>query len=144
MKKILISGYYGFDNFGDEAILSVLLNHLKGQDVTVLSANPEKTGKTYNVNSINSFNTELVMKRISNFDVLISGGGSLLQNVTSNRSLFYYCGLIQMLTAIKKDVKSVQIFCVPRLGTRLPRFGTRSTTPWYSEYHALVFGVPRL
>lgn len=104
MKKILISGYYGFDNFGDEAILSVLLNHLKGQNVTVLSANPEKTGKTYNVNSINSFNTELIMKRISNFDVLISGGGSLLQNVTSNRSLFYYCGLIQMLTAIKKDV----------------------------------------
>ena len=55
MTKYIVSGYIGFDNFGDEAILSVLLNRLKGQDVTVLSANPEKTGKTYNVNSINSF-----------------------------------------------------------------------------------------
>lgn len=104
MAKILVSGYYGFDNFGDEAILSVLLDHLKGHDVTVLSANPEKTGKTYNVNSINSFNTEVVMRRLPEFDILISGGGSLIQNVTSNRSLFYYCGLIYMFAAMKKDV----------------------------------------
>ncbi len=104
MKKVLISGYYGFDNFGDDAILGVLLNHLKGKDVTVLSADPEKTGRMYNVNSINSFNTELIMKRLQDFDVLISGGGSLLQNVTSNRSLFYYCGLIYMVASLKKDV----------------------------------------
>ena len=54
MKKILISGYYGFDNFGDEAILGVLINHLRGNDTTVLSSNPEKTGRTHNVNSLNS------------------------------------------------------------------------------------------
>lgn len=104
MKKILISGYYGFDNFGDEAILEVLVNHLRGNDITVLSANPEKTGKELNINAINSFNTKLIMERLPQFDILISGGGSLLQNVTSNKSLFYYCGLINMMTAIKKEV----------------------------------------
>lgn len=104
MKKILVSGYYGFNNFGDEAILGVLLNRLKGQDVTVLSADPETTGKTHNVNSINSFNTNLIIERLPKFDVLISGGGSLLQNVTSNRSLMYYCGLIYMMASMKKDV----------------------------------------
>ena len=104
MKKILISGYYGFDNFGDEAILDVLLAHLKGQNITVLSANPQITGKRHNVNSINSFNPELIMKRLNEFDILISGGGSLLQNVTSNKSLFYYCGLIYMFASLKKDV----------------------------------------
>lgn len=104
MKKILISGYYGFDNFGDEAILGVLINHLRGNDITVLSSNPEKTGKTHNVNSLNSFNLKLIMERLPNFDVLISGGGSLLQNVTSNKSLFYYCGLINIMASLKKNV----------------------------------------
>lgn len=104
MKKILISGYYGFDNFGDEAILGVLVNHLRGNNITVLSSNPEKTGREYNVNSLNSFNPELVINRLNDFDILISGGGSLLQNVTSNKSLFYYCGLIHMMAAMKKDI----------------------------------------
>ena len=104
MKKILISGYYGFDNFGDEAILGVLINHLRGNDITVLSSNPEKTGRAHNVNSLNSFNTKLIAERLPNFDILISGGGSLLQNVTSNKSLFYYCGLINIMASLKKDV----------------------------------------
>lgn len=105
MKKILISGYYGFDNFGDEAILGVLINHLRGNDITVLSSNPEKTGRAHNVNSLNSFNTKLIAERLPNFDILISGGGSLLQNVTSNRSLLYYCGLIMMMSIFpKKDI----------------------------------------
>ena len=104
MTKFLISGYYGFDNFGDEAILNVLLSHLKGQDITVLSANPKKTANSHKVKSIHSFNTEFIIKNLNNFNVLISGGGSLLQNVTSNRSLFYYCSLIYMFAALKKDV----------------------------------------
>lgn len=104
MKKILISGYYGFDNFGDEMILQILLEHLRGQDVTVLSANPDKTSRLYNVKSLNSFDVQNLMPKLQEFDVLISGGGSLLQNVTSNRSLFYYGGLIQMMNAMKKDV----------------------------------------
>lgn len=104
MKKILISGYYGFDNFGDEAILGVLVNHLRGNDITVLSSNPEKTGRTHNVNSLNSFNPQLIIERLPKFDMLISGGGSLLQNVTSNKSLFYYCGLINIMASLKKDV----------------------------------------
>ena len=103
MKKILISGYYGFDNFGDEAILSVLLKHLKGHQVTVLSADPEKTYKQHNVHSINSFKPEVVLSKIYDYDLLISGGGSLLQNVTSNNSLIFYTSLIKMFTAARKD-----------------------------------------
>ena len=88
MKKILISGYYGFDNFGDEAILKVLLEKLKDCDVTVLSANPRKTFDTYGVHTVYTFSIEHVLKEIAYCDVLISGGGSLLQNVTSSKSLF--------------------------------------------------------
>jgi len=112
MKKILVSGYYGFDNFGDEAILGVLLSKLKGADVTVLSSDPEKTSKLYGVKSINSFDAKTVLEHLNEFDALISGGGSLIQNVTSIKSLIYYCGLISMMGAMNspKNPKDVIIF----------------------------------
>ena len=57
-KKICISGYYGFDNFGDEAVLCVLTEIFsKHYDLTVLSSNPEKTGSLYNVKSILNIST---------------------------------------------------------------------------------------
>lgn len=76
MAKVLISGYYGFKNFGDEAILSVLVTHLKevGADITVLSSDTDYTAKKYSVNSVRSFDMVNVLKEIQNTDVLISGG----------------------------------------------------------------------
>lgn len=104
MKKILISGYYGFDNFGDEAILGLLLEKLKGCDVTVLTSNPRKTFDTYGVHSVYSFSLDHVLKELAYCDVLISGGGSLLQNVTSTKSLWFYGSIIQFAQIMKKEV----------------------------------------
>ena len=104
MKKFLISGYYGFDNFGDEAILKVLLDKLKDCEVTVLSANPRKTFDTYGVHTVYTFSLEHVIKELARCDVLISGGGSLLQNVTSTKSLWFYGSIIQFAQLMKKEV----------------------------------------
>ena len=59
---------------------------------------------TYDINAVNSFDLKNVFKTIKNSDVLISGGGSLLQDVTSKKSLIYYLGLIFAATLLKKDV----------------------------------------
>ncbi len=106
MTKAVISGYYGFKNFGDEAILSVLVQHLKelNVDTTVFSSNPEFTQETYNVNSIRSFDIKNVIKAISETDFLISGGGSLLQDVTSFKSLVYYSVIIALGILFNKKV----------------------------------------
>lgn len=100
MKKILISGYYGFDNFGDDAILQVIVSelkkHLKNPKITVISNNPEKTKKTYSVDSIYKLNFKDINKKMNECDVFISGGGSLLQDVTSFKSFIYYLGLIAL------------------------------------------------
>lgn len=105
-KKVVLSGYYGFDNFGDEAILSVLIEHLKsiGADITVISQNPQKTGYTYQVNAVKNFNLLQLLFAIKNSDVLISGGGSLLQDVTSLKSLIYYSFVIFLAQLFNKEV----------------------------------------
>lgn len=107
MVKVAISGYYGFKNFGDEAILSVLVNHLKqlkDVDITVFSSDIDFTSKTYSVNSVKRFDIKNVIKTIRNSDVLISGGGSLLQDVTSLKSVVYYSLIIALGFLFNKKV----------------------------------------
>lgn len=104
MTKYLISGYIGFDNFGDEAILQVLTSKLKeinAEKITVLSSNPEKTAKMYNIDSEYFLN---FFKPIFDSDVLISGGGSLLQDITSLKSLIYYLTVIVSALVLNKKV----------------------------------------
>ena len=104
MTKYVISGYIGFDNFGDEAIAKVLINHLKKQNaekITVLSSNPQKTARLYEVYSENFLK---FLNPILNSDILISGGGSLLQDVTSLKSLIYYLAVITTALVFNKKV----------------------------------------
>ena len=106
MKKVVLSGYFGFDNFGDEKVLSIIIDTLKSQGayVTVLSHNPKKTSAFYGVESVGSFNPIAVLQKIMFCDVLVSGGGSLLQDVTSVKSLFYYLGIIFLGLLFQKKV----------------------------------------
>lgn len=99
-KKVAISGYYGFKNFGDEMILSILCDKLKNAELTVFSVDPEYTSATYGVNSVKTFDPFAVVKTIAAADTLISGGGSLFQDATSLKSVIYYAfvlGFAQLL-----------------------------------------------
>ncbi|MCI5674606.1 MAG: polysaccharide pyruvyl transferase CsaB [Firmicutes bacterium] len=99
-KSIVLSGFYGFDNQGDDAILEAITTELRRLDpslrLMVLSNNPNKTREIYNVESSYRFNPFNVIATIKRSDMLISGGGSLLQDVTSTRSLWYYLFVIRL------------------------------------------------
>jgi polysaccharide pyruvyl transferase CsaB len=103
-KRIVISGYYGFKNSGDEAVLQSILIALAAESVkqgitiepTVLSIDPEWTTKTYGVHSVHRMKLGKVFKAIKQSDGLISGGGSLLQDVTGLKSVPYYLGIIKL------------------------------------------------
>ena len=109
MKKVLLSGYYGFDNSGDDAILKAIIKDLKENessiDIVVLSKNPEKTREVYKVKAVDRFNLLEVYRAMKATDLFISGGGSLLQDVTSSRSLWYYLMTMEiiLLQLIYKD-----------------------------------------
>lgn len=106
--KVLMSGYYGFNNSGDDAILisiySSILKTGRNIDVTVLANKPEETSKKYGVKVIYRYNIFKVIKAISDCDLLISGGGSLLQDRTSTRSLVYYLSIIKTAKILGKKV----------------------------------------
>lgn len=108
MNKILISGYYGFNNLGDEAILETIIGRIRhtvdGADIAVLSATPERTAKNYGVSAYNRKSIPSVLKALWRCDVLISGGGSLLQDVTSKLSIKYYLAIILLAKMMGKKV----------------------------------------
>lgn len=105
-KKVLISGYIGFSNFGDDVIFAILTRHLKakGFEISALSSNPQKTKQQFKVNALAYKNPFEILKGIINCDYLISGGGTLLQNSTSNLSLFYYLFIILLAKLLFKKV----------------------------------------
>jgi polysaccharide pyruvyl transferase CsaB len=93
--RVLLSGYYGKGNGGDEALLATLLQMLP-PDVTpvVLSGNPEETHRRYGIESYNRMELLQVIKTLRSCDGFIWGGGSLMQDATSAISPFYYGGLM--------------------------------------------------
>lgn len=97
-KRILLSGYYGFENFGDDLILEVMLGMLQSFGVSpiVLSENPGATTRMYQVESIERANISRIWKTMRETSGFISGGGGLFQDVTGPGSTIYYGGLIEM------------------------------------------------
>lgn len=96
--KIVLSGYYGFDNAGDEGVMAAIIHGLRAQEpeipLVVLSNQPEKTAATWQVEAVNRWDYKQVWRALGESSLLISGGGSLLQDVTGIKSLLYYLGIM--------------------------------------------------
>ncbi|MBR6521860.1 MAG: polysaccharide pyruvyl transferase CsaB [Oscillospiraceae bacterium] len=93
-KNVVICGAYGRGNSGDEAILRSVINEVREVSpdavITVLSVNPRETRYIHGVRSVFSFNVLSFARLCMKADLYINGGGSLIQDVTSRRSLWFY------------------------------------------------------
>lgn len=99
LKPIMISGYYGFGNCGDEAILMAMIQefskYIPKDNIIVLSHKPEKTKSLYQVESIYRLNPFSIVSRLKGSGAFISGGGGLLQDVSGKGfSVLYYLSLL--------------------------------------------------
>jgi len=105
---VIISGYYGFNNIGDDAMLMAIINNLRMYNeslkIIVLSKNPMETRSMYWVNSINRVNIFNVFMAMRNARLFIYGGGNIIQDNTSTRSLLYYLGTILLAKLMKLKV----------------------------------------
>lgn len=100
MYNILISGYYGFNNIGDESILRTVIDNLREKvpdvDITVLSHAPAQTAEKYGVKAAARMSLWAIFRSVWRCDLLLSGGGSLLQDATSGRSILYYLFILRL------------------------------------------------
>ena len=121
-----LSGYYGFGNAGDEAVLAAILENLGGATraeearFTVASGDPADTISRYDGSEYARFDNGKVSRArvlavprqapralaaaIRGCDVFVSGGGSLLQDTTSFRNVVYYVSLIRFARLARKPV----------------------------------------
>ncbi|MGA8532907.1 MAG: polysaccharide pyruvyl transferase CsaB [Candidatus Tumulicola sp.] len=104
--RVLLSGYYGFGNLGDEALLEVIAGRTRSRfpsvQIEVLSATPRLTASAYGVEASPRWDWGAVRQAIGRADVVLSGGGGLLQDATSFRSLLYYAGIIREAVRAKR------------------------------------------
>ena len=108
---VVICGAYGRGNVGDDAILEAILQEMRSIDpdmpVTVLSKDPPRTRLNYRVQAVNRTAFLSWMKAMRHAKLYINGGGSLIQDVTSRRSLWFY---LHNIHAAKKAGCKVQMY----------------------------------
>ena len=109
MVKIMISGYYGFNNTGDEAILKSMVRAFREKipqiKIVVLSHSPLQTSQAYQVKAIGRLHLIDIMRCLRDTNLFISGGGGLLQDSTGKGwSILYYLGLILLAKIFKTPV----------------------------------------
>src|ERR1700737_4651487 len=82
--RVFISGYYGFGNTGDEAILASIIEHLRAVQpdvaIHVASGNPAQTEKQHCIDAIFGKNLIAVLEGIRFSDLVIIGGGGLFHD----------------------------------------------------------------
>lgn len=126
MTKILITGYYGLGNIGDEAILSGIISSLNAYvndaKISVITNNPNETRDLHNVLPVSQsfkkgiipFMKNQIMKRemlrvyqaINDCDIFILGGGELLQDL----KVHYLPILLSLVYLAQKKNKKTVIY----------------------------------
>lgn len=92
--QVVVCGAYGRGNAGDDAILKALKKEIseisKNARICVMSRNPKQTRLQYRIRSIYTFNIFKMIKALRHAHLYINGGGSLIQDCTSSRSIWFY------------------------------------------------------
>ena len=109
IKKVVLSGYYGFGNFGDEAILSAItrgLNeHTADLEISVLSNSKSVyLSSEFNIKCIPRMSPLAIINAMLSADLVISGGGGLIQDSSGVSTILYYLGIVRLAKFLGKKV----------------------------------------
>ncbi|MCL2216029.1 MAG: polysaccharide pyruvyl transferase CsaB [Defluviitaleaceae bacterium] len=104
--NVVISGYYGYNNSGDDIMLKSIVDNLRARgrnlNLTVLSRKPKETRAQFYVGAVQRFNLVKVFLLLRKAELHIMGGGNLIQDETSTQSLIYYLWVINTARRLGK------------------------------------------
>ena len=94
----LLCGYYGENNLGDDALLTVLLREMPQPCRLLVTAHDADAlaALAPDAEAVNRRSLHSVLRSIGRVNAVVLGGGSLLQDSTSLRSLIYYLVIIAL------------------------------------------------
>lgn len=119
--SVTLCGYYGFHNSGDDAILDSLITTLRHKfspdEIKVLTAHPSNCRKRFGVSCIDRKDPIAVTSALLSSTHLILGGGTLLQNLTSNRSLNFYLWVARLARLLGCKIMLVSSGIGPLVGS---------------------------
>jgi polysaccharide pyruvyl transferase CsaB len=106
LAHLLLAGYFGCGNLGDDAILLGFAEGLSKDpiDLTVLSGFPEETYRNYGLSSVPRMDQGKIGEALEKCDALVFPGGSIFQDATSVRSVGYYANLVKRAKKAGKRV----------------------------------------
>lgn len=90
--RVLVAGWVGSTNLGDELVLAGLLTHLRalGAEPVVLSVDPATTARDHGVEAVRTGGPRALLAAAGSADALVLGGGGLLQDETSPFNLPFH------------------------------------------------------
>ena len=140
MAKLLLAGYLGCGNLGDDAVMLGFVHGLgnTNHEVAVLSGSPEETYRLYGFTAIRLMDVSAVNTAIDQCDALVFPGGSVFQDVTSLKSVGYYGQLVKRAKSAGKKV-----FLVGQgVGPLTSFFGKRWASSAFDSADAIVVRDP--
>ena len=127
---IVLCGYYGFCNLGDDALLSCAIEKLKKEypekRISVICHSPRRIELRYGVRTVRRENIHAILREIKRADKLVLGGGSILQNSSSMRSLRFYCSLIRFASDHGVEVELMSNGLGPLRGKRAKKLASKA------------------
>jgi len=139
-QRILLAGYFGCGNLGDDAILVGLKDALANDDVDLatLSANPAESYSLYGIRAIPRKDFKRIDEELKECQALVFPGGSIFQDVTSSRSAAYYASLVQRAKRAGKKV----VFLGQGVGPLNSFLGRRFAASSFKAADAIVVRDP--
>ena len=97
---VFICGAYGRGNGGDDTILEAIVAQMRDIDpdipIYALSRTPEQTKRIVRIGAVYTFDLLKSRRYMKRAKLYLSGGGTLMQDVTSTRSILFYLLNIRM------------------------------------------------
>lgn len=140
MANLLLAGYFGAGNLGDDAILLGFIQGLgnTAHGVTVMSGNPDEMSRLYGFTTIDRRDMNAFKRALESADALVFPGGSIFQDSSSVKSVAYYGQLVKLAKSKGKKI----IFLGQGVGPLTTFLGKRWAASAFSMADAIAVRDP--